>query len=511
MSWAEEPTRPPRVAWSMYRRFALGLLIVFLSTTGAVSTAALLELKDASDIFNEATTGLAGFTGPEAEPGLLDDVDPGGPQTIMLLGSDRRYVDIKAKNPVRSDTIILIRLDPSKGATAIMSLPRDLRVQIPGRGTAKINEAYALGGPSLTVKTVRGLLQTSTDPFPINHVVNVNFGGFTAAVDRLGCVYADIDTRYFNDNSGPGEDYAEIDIPAGYQRLCGEDALAFVRYRHTDNDIVRAARQQDFLRQAKDQIGLGRLVDDRNELIRIFGRYTETDIRGTTAILRLIKLVLESAKNPVQEVSFDLTDIGEDGNDLIISEENLRKAAREFMDAEGSKGPRGGAKASKKDRSRARSQRRRRSRSIPAGLFEARRVAEDKAALLDTKVPFPVYYPRLAKTGSRYAERSNRAYDIYDRGRRKYRAYRMVVAAPGPGQYYGIQGMSWKTPPLLDNPTYTREYDGRKLEFFRDGDRTRLIAWRTDRGVYWVSNTLLQSLSNAQMLGIARSLTRVGA
>ncbi len=60
-------------------------------------------------------------------------------------------------------------------------------------------------------------------------------------------------------------------------------------------------------------------------------------------------------------------------------------------------------------------------------------------------------------------------------------------------------------------PTYTRRYDGRELEFFRDGDRTRLIAWRTDNAVYWVSNTLLQSLTNAQMLGIARSLTRVGA
>jgi hypothetical protein len=324
-------------------------------------------------------------------------------------------------------------------------------------------------------------------------------------------VYVDIDTRYFNDNSGGGEDYAEIDIPAGYQRLCGEDALAFVRYRHTDNDIVRAARQQDFLRQAKDQIGITRLVDDRDELIRIFGRYTETDIRGTTAILRLIRLTLESAKNPVQEVSFDLDEIDEDNFDLLISEENLRKAAREFMNAQGTKGPRGRTKSSSKDRSRARAQRRGRSSKVPAGLFEARRVAEDKAALLDTKVPFPVYYPRLARTGSQYAERSNRAYDIFDRSRRKYRAYRMVVSAPGVGQYYGIQGTSWKTPPLLDNPSYTRTYDGRKLEFFRDGDRTRLIAWRTDNGVYWVSNTLLQSLTNSQMLGIARSLTRVGA
>jgi LCP family protein required for cell wall assembly len=227
--------RPPRLAWGMYKRFALAALVVVLSSAATVATAALLELKDDVDIFTAGSDGKA-----VVPPGALDGVDAGGPQTILLLGSDQRYVDIKAKNPVRSDTIILLRLNPSKGATTVMSLPRDLKVHIPGHGFDKLNAAYAIGGPGLAVKTIRTLLKT----VPINHVVNVNFGGFRRAVDRLGCVYTDVDRRYFNDNSPPfggGGDYATIDVKAGYQKLCGQDALDFVRYRHFDTDLVRAA------------------------------------------------------------------------------------------------------------------------------------------------------------------------------------------------------------------------------------------------------------------------------
>ena len=117
----------------------------------------------------------------------------------------------------------------------------------------------------------------------------MNFGGFRRAVDRLGCVYTDVDRRYFNDNRPPfggGGNYATIDVKAGYQKLCGQDALDFVRYRHFDNDLVRAARQQQFLADAKDQIGVGKLFSDRKALLRIFGRYTQTDISSGDAILR---------------------------------------------------------------------------------------------------------------------------------------------------------------------------------------------------------------------------------
>ena len=91
----------------------------------------------------------------------------------MILGSDQRYGDKKAGLKPRSDTIILVRLDPDKEATAVMSIPRDLKVEIPGYGTDKINAAYELGGPRLTVKTVKKLFAKPGEPFKINHIVNV--------------------------------------------------------------------------------------------------------------------------------------------------------------------------------------------------------------------------------------------------------------------------------------------------------------------------------------------------
>ena len=104
----------------------------------------------------------------------------------------------------------------------------------------KINSAYENGGPRLTLKTVKKLFEDATgDDFPINHIVNINFGGFRRAIDYIGCVYVDIDRRYFNDRGGPGG-YATIDLKPGYQKLCGSDSLDYVRYRHTDDDFVRA-------------------------------------------------------------------------------------------------------------------------------------------------------------------------------------------------------------------------------------------------------------------------------
>jgi LCP family protein required for cell wall assembly len=503
---------PPRPGLAVIKRVALAALVIVLSSAGIVATTILLELKDDVTIFREAQT--APIKGLD-EKGVLDDVDPGGPQTILVLGSDRRFIDKKTGTPARSDTMLLIRLDPSKGATAVMSIPRDLRVDIPGFGRQKINAAYENGGPKLAVKTIRQLLGV-----PITHVVNINFGGFQRAVDRLGCVFMDVDRRYFNDNmppAGGGGAYAVIDVKAGYQRLCGEDALSFVRFRHLDSDLVRAARQQDFLRQAKDQIGLSRIFGDRKTLLRIFGKYTQTDIQDETAILRLLKLAVKSASNPVQEIQFKTVTDVPGTSDLAISPESLARLRKQFMDAKGSKGGRGTPKKTAKDRKREQrqqQQKRRTNSSVPAGLFEAKQVAEDLGVRLATDperpATFPVYYPKLAAIGSAYSADGTRAYRIRDRGKNSFQAYRMVVSAPGVGQYYGIQGMTWKAPPILDNPSETRKINGRKYELFRDGDRLRLVAWRTPRAVYWVSNTLLQSLTNKQMLGIAESLTRIG-
>jgi hypothetical protein len=104
-----------------------------------------------------------------------------------------------------------------------------------------------------------------------------------------------------------------------------------------------------------------------------------------------------------------------------------------------------------------------------------------------------------------------RAYDLRDRAKNRYDAYRMVLSTGIAGQYYGIQGTSWKAPPILDSPSDSMRMRGRTYELYYDGTRLRLVAWRGPRGVYWVSNTLSKSLTNRQMLAIARSLTRVGS
>ena len=77
------------------------------------------------------------------------------------------------------------------------------------------------------------------------------------------------------------------------------------------------------------------------------------------------------------------------------------------------------------------------------------------------------------------------------------------------GEYYGVQGMTWKDPPILDDPTRRERRGSRKLQLYYDGRRLRLVAWKTRRAVYWISNTLSQSLDKRQMLAIAESLTRL--
>ncbi len=283
-----------------------------MAAAGATSVAAFHEVKGVVDAFRES---------PQLQLGNdLAIPAPGKPQTIMLIGSDVRVKGASGYGGgQRSDTIILIRLDPSKKTTALLSIPRDLKVSIPGHGIAKINEAYADGGAKLTLETVKEITGLR-----INHVISVNFLGFVDAVNRLGCVYMDIDHRYYN----PGGSFAAIDLQPGYQRICGRDALSFVRFRHTDTDIVRASRQQQFLGQMKQQIGISTLFGERHKLLKIFGKYTRSDIHSTSAVLRLLKLALASAGHPIQQIPFDGT-LG--ASYVFASDSQMHKMAREFI------------------------------------------------------------------------------------------------------------------------------------------------------------------------------------
>src|SRR5918997_17177 len=270
----------------LWKRLVLGAFLIVFAAAGATAVAGFNEVDKLVNALEQGREIKLG-------KGTLATTDPGKPQTLMILGSDRRPKNNVegAAGGARSDTIMLVRLDPDKDATAILSLPRDLKVEIPGHGTDKINAAYELGGPALTLKTVKAVTG-----LPVNHVVNVAFEGFWRAVNAVGCVYVDIDRRYFNDSA----EYAFIDVQPGYQRMCGRKALQYVRFRHEDTDIVRAARQQDFLRQAKQQIAASDLIANRDRLIKIFGRNTSTDqaLKSWSEVLRLAKLALGTGGPP---------------------------------------------------------------------------------------------------------------------------------------------------------------------------------------------------------------------
>src|SRR5690349_1685290 len=273
----------------MLKRSLIAAGVIVVVAACATTASALLFFDKTAQEFKQINTGHE-----------LTPVTSGSPQTILIAGSDRRHGDTKLGIRPRSDTILLIRIDPGKGV-ALMSIPRDLKVDIPGHGTNKINAAYSLGGPKLTIKTVKQLTGLA-----INHYVDVSFHGFSEGVNALGCVYVDVDRRYFNDNAGLGygQNYAVINVEPGYQKLCGSKALDYVRYRHTDNDLVRSARQQDFLRQMRSQIDAGKLIDNSSQLIDIFARNTASDIHSTSALRRLVRLALGVVSKPIKQVKF---------------------------------------------------------------------------------------------------------------------------------------------------------------------------------------------------------------
>ena len=155
-----------------------------------------------------------------------------------------------------------------------------------------------------------------------------------------------------------------------------------------------------------------------------------------------------------------------------------------------------------------RKKRKRKPGPVP-GLEETRREGEDQAVIADPKLRFPFYFPTARVKGSTYAGTEPRTYTLKDETGKRREAYRLVLRAPGVGEYYGVQGMTWKAPPMLDDPDRTITRGKRKLKLYYDGSRVRLVAWKTRKAVYWVSNTLAQSIGEAQMIEIAASLRRL--
>jgi hypothetical protein len=134
------------------------------------------------------------------------------------------------------------------------------------------------------------------------------------------------------------------------------------------------------------------------------------------------------------------------------------------------------------------------------------------AVVVETRgrLGFPFYYPTLRTTRSSFpAPAKPYLYHIPDEQNKLHTAYRIVLYNGIYGEYYGVEGMSWRFPPILDNPSAVKRVGGRRLMLFYNGSHLRLVGWRTHKAAYWVTNTLDQAISNRRLIAIASSLRRL--
>jgi len=460
-------------------------VIVVLIAGGAVAIV-LLEVHHINRFFAKSTI-------PKGALKNLTPPRPGSAETILVIGSDKRAlssVAVDRVSPPRSDTLMLIRMDPDQHQTSILSIPRDLKVTlVSATGTTttqKINAAYSVGGSALAVETIK---QTMPG-LEINHIIDVDFAGFRRVIDAIGCVYVYVDRRYFNQNTGTtANNYAAIDIQAGYQKLCGATALDYVRYRHADTDVVRVARQQDFIRQAKQQVGAKNLFDNQDALLGGLRQAVLTDIHGDD-VLHMIDLALFSLGRPVRQVPFQQT-LG--ASYVTATPDQITSTENDFLYND----PPPAVKLHAVHT------------HTPTGRAALGLVATPQADIaLGTQgsvgLPFPLAAPRLRIAGASAIDLV-RSYALPDERGAPHHAYVISIARGLVGQYYGIEGTDWLSPPILAGPHQTRTVAGRSYSLYVDGSHLRLVAWQTAQAVYWVNNTLLDSLTNQQMLAIAES------
>ncbi|MDQ3066902.1 MAG: LCP family protein, partial [Actinomycetota bacterium] len=320
-----QPEPPPRSRWAFVRTaLAWGAVALLVMVGSAAGGAYLWFHESVADV-------VASSPDVKIAAKRLDIALPGQPATALVVGYDRRAGPESALAP-RSDTVMLVRADPETKSISLLSFPRDLFVEIhcPGKApfSARINGAYSECGTKGTLETVRKLTG-----LPINYLITVDFRGFRQLVDAIGGVWMDVDRRYFNDRGGEFG-YATINLFPGYQKLGGYQTLDFVRYRHTDSDLFRVARQQLFVRAFKDQIKASAGPLDLPKVVRTITKNVEVGVGGNDELdfQTVLRYALFAYSLPPGHFFQSKIEGLEEtaGFDILAPAENIKKAVQEF-------------------------------------------------------------------------------------------------------------------------------------------------------------------------------------
>jgi LCP family protein required for cell wall assembly len=322
--------RTPRREHGTRRRLTVGRVVkwVALAAVAWVLVSAILFLVSAqiqeSKISSAAERQLSGSGYTLTTP-----------NTVLVLGSDARPKGSKEKganfigSPSRSDSIMLMRVGGGKNAT--LSIPRDTVVDIPGHGRNKINAAYAIGGPSLAIKTVESYLGID-----VNHLVEVNFENFPQLIDSLGgitykggCVVSRI-------NGGSRNGGYTLRLKAGEHEIDGKQALALARTRKNDcakreDDRTRARRQQKILGAIKDKVISAETFIRLPWVSWAAPRAVQSDMAGPS-LLGLVgaELIGGAQKARVLKPSGGIT-LPDGGAGLVVDESEKRNAVEQFL------------------------------------------------------------------------------------------------------------------------------------------------------------------------------------
>jgi polyisoprenyl-teichoic acid--peptidoglycan teichoic acid transferase len=500
------PEPPKRVALGILRML-LGALLVALLAGGATAVFARGEV--------EKLVETVGQKHIKIEPKVLAPTYEGGPQTLLLVGNDERRRTTTSPVVPHSNEMLLVRIDPSRPVVSMLSIPRELQVTFSAPNgeviTNRFNSAYTYGyeegggtkgGIKLMVETIKKTLGLG-----VNHVFVINFKKFEHAIEEIGCVYFPVDTRYYHKNEPGTEQYFEVNLQPGYQTLCGKQALEYVANRHESTSLVRDARDQRFMLEVKKEYG-GSLFEEREKFEHIFGKNVETDLHGEGQIFELLKLLVQAQGKPVRQIHFNADLVPTSATNcacVLASPEQIQEAKRQFLGGTApiSESRIKDALSGAKQQARAKAKRSRRAPPPQPAMMPTSAEAIAHARSLAPYLPFALEYPRIRNITGEVEPERLRLYTLHGPGHRPYKSYVIAVNRAPLGEYYDIEGTTWLDPPILAKPSDTVKIGSREYSLYYSGEHITTVAWREGSAVYWVENTLINSVSPREMIEIA--------
>jgi polyisoprenyl-teichoic acid--peptidoglycan teichoic acid transferase len=446
------------------------------------------------------TSGTTGTTQPGVEPPESMD--------ILVLGADK-HPDNQGEES-RSDTVMLVHVDKEQDFLSILSLPRDLYVDIPDHGMNKLNAAYSLGGWELTKATVEKVTGINIDK-----AVEVDFKAFGDLTDALGGVYVDVDRRYYNQSADSS--YENIKISPGYQLLNGVNALDYVRFRHDNEaDFGRMLRQQRFINALREQAMGWNLLSQFDDAIGALLDNIWTTL-SPNQILSLAWWGVRLDSSHIKQVSLigDITNReiagGVKASVVVATDEAIQEAVDKILTPPQANGGQTTLSSSGAGSSTATS-----SADIDRSDFTTELDAIENSKLWKLYADaagFQLMAPGWLPEGYAYVDRNPAeagSYNIVDgNGKVKGAAVKMVYRLTRQGektdQYLGIMETTWLDAPAAAEGT-KKEYNGTTYTIVGTTGRTDHVWWVNNGVLYWVSNTLSYYLNVKDLLKVAESM-----